>query len=268
MPNVRRWAPWPGDRPPPFTPFSPFPLAFTFTLTFHPLTRLTRKLLRDLYALKTQALAVALVMSCGLAMMITTRSLILSLETARDHYSRDYRFAQVFARLKRAPQSVRDELAALPGVGVVQTGISLQVTLDLPGLDRPALGLVNSLPEYGELELNRLHLRRGRMLVGPAERGEVLVSEAFADRTYQPDGSLTPRGSAYALITDEAEAVGQVLRIVQDGLVRATDGSELPIAADTVCLHGDGAQALAFAWRLRAELATAGIAVTPFTRAC
>ena len=152
------------------------------------MTRLTRKLLRDLYALKTQALAVALVMSCGLAMMITTRSLILSLETARDHYYRDYRFAQVFARLKRAPQSIRDELAALPGVGVLQTGISLQVTLDLPGLDRPALGLVNSLPEYGELELNRLHLRRGRMLVGPAERGEVLVSEAFADAHHLAPG--------------------------------------------------------------------------------
>mgnify|MGYP003339291676 CR=1 FL=1 len=64
---------------------------------------LDRKLLRDLRALKSQAIAVALVMACGLAMMIMTRSLIVSLETARDDYYREYRFGQVFARLKRAP---------------------------------------------------------------------------------------------------------------------------------------------------------------------
>ena len=79
---------------------------------------LDRKLLRDLRALKSQALAVALVMACGLAMMIMTRSLILSLETTRDTYYHDYRFAQVFAQLKRAPDSVADQLAAIPGVGV------------------------------------------------------------------------------------------------------------------------------------------------------
>ncbi|HVU33520.1 MAG TPA: hypothetical protein VHE61_08805, partial [Opitutaceae bacterium] len=65
------------------------------------MTLLDRKLLRDLRALKSQALAVALVMACGLAMMITTRSLMLSLETTRDTYYEEYHFAQVFARLKR-----------------------------------------------------------------------------------------------------------------------------------------------------------------------
>ena len=67
---------------------------------------LDRKLLRDLRALKSQAFAVAVVMACGLAMMIMTRSLILTLETTRDEYYRDYRFAQVFAKLKRAPNAV------------------------------------------------------------------------------------------------------------------------------------------------------------------
>ncbi|MDB6128584.1 MAG: transporter permease, partial [Verrucomicrobia bacterium] len=75
---------------------------------------LDRKLLRDLRALKSQALAVALVMACGLAMMIMTRSLILSLSNTRDSYYRQYRFAEVFARLKRAPNSVREQLAAIP----------------------------------------------------------------------------------------------------------------------------------------------------------
>jgi putative ABC transport system permease protein len=145
------------------------------------MTRLDLKLFRDLRAIKSQALAVALVMACGLAMMIMARSLILSLETARDDYYRDYRFAQVFARLKRAPNSLREELAKIPGVSTVQTGISMLVTLDLPGMDEPAVGQINSLPEHGELQLDRVYLRQGRMLVGPAEHGEMLVSEAFAE---------------------------------------------------------------------------------------
>ena len=120
------------------------------------MSHLDLKLIRDLRALKSQAFAVALVMACGLAMMIMTRSLILSLETTRDDYYREHRFAQVFSRLKRAPQSVAGQLAAIPGVAAVQTGIALQATLDLPGMDEPATGLILSLPERGELQLNRL----------------------------------------------------------------------------------------------------------------
>lgn len=143
---------------------------------------LDRKLLRDLRALKSQALAVSLVMACGLAMMIMTRSLILSLKTTRDAYYRDYRFADIFARLKRAPDSLRAELAAIPGVGAVQTNIAVQVTLDLPGLAEPAVGLINSLPERGGLPLlNRLYLRTGRLITARDSRGEILVGEAFAE---------------------------------------------------------------------------------------
>jgi len=139
------------------------------------------KLLRDLKALKSQAFAVALVMACGLAMMIMTRSLISSLEATRDTYYRDNRFAEIFARLKRAPNSVGARLAAIPGVAAVQTGIALQVTLDLPGVVEPATGLIQSLPEQGELVLNRLHLRSGRILVGRESTGEILAGEAFAE---------------------------------------------------------------------------------------
>jgi putative ABC transport system permease protein len=142
---------------------------------------LDRKLLRDLRALKSQALAVALVMACGLTMMIMTRSLILSLQTTRDVYYRDYRFAEVFAAVKRAPRSVADQLAAIPGVARVQTGIAMRVTLDLPGIAEPATGLINSLPERGEPVLNRLFLRTGRILIGREAPGQILVGEAFAD---------------------------------------------------------------------------------------
>ena len=142
---------------------------------------LDRKLLRDLRALKSQALAVALVMASGLAMMIMTRSLMLSLGTTRDAYYEQHHFAQVFARLKRAPNSVRDELAAIPGVAAVETSIAVQVTLDVPGLTEPASGLINSLPEHGAPLLNRPYVRQGRLPLGGTTRREVAVSEAFAD---------------------------------------------------------------------------------------
>ena len=141
---------------------------------------LDRKLFRDLKALKSQAIAVALVMACGLAMMIMTRSLILSLATTRDTYYERFRFAEVFARLKRAPNSVREELAAIPGVARVQISIAIQVTLDVPGLMEPAVGLINSLPERGEPVLNRLHVRAGRLPAGRTAVGELAVGEAFA----------------------------------------------------------------------------------------
>ena len=95
-------------------------------------------------------------------------------------------------------------------------------------------------------------------------RGLRVAEEVFADRTYQRDGSLTPRSEPNALITDEEAAVAQVLTMVRDGFVRATDGSQVPITAETICLHGDGPQAVAFAQRLRRELAAAEVTVKPF----
>lgn len=85
-----------------------------------------------------------------------------------------------------------------------------------------------------------------------------VVPEVFADRTYQRDGSLTPRSLPDALITDESVAVSQVLRMVSQGKVRATDGTDVAISAGTVCLHGDGPCAVTFARRLRLELAASG----------
>ena len=92
----------------------------------------------------------------------------------------------------------------------------------------------------------------------------IVVSEVFADRTYRADGSLTPRTEPNALITDEAAAVAQVLRMVREGKVRATDGTDVSISADTICLHGDGAHPVEFARRLRQELAAAGVAIKGF----
>lgn len=139
------------------------------------------KLRRDLLGLKSQTFAVALVMACGLAMMIMTRSLIVTLEQTSAAYYRDYRFAEIFANLERAPDAVAQDLAKIPGVSAVQTSIALSARLDLPNVPEPATGLFLSLPETGDPVLNRLFLRKGRMLHERAGHGQVLVGEAFAD---------------------------------------------------------------------------------------
>ncbi|TKD70521.1 LamB/YcsF family protein [Pseudalkalibacillus hwajinpoensis] len=77
------------------------------------------------------------------------------------------------------------------------------------------------------------------------------ASEVFADRTYQPDGTLTPRVEKNAMIRDEQTAIDQVISMVKQGKVTAVDGSIIDIEADTVCVHGDEPSALAFIKALR-----------------
>jgi putative ABC transport system permease protein len=137
------------------------------------------KLLRDLWSMKGQMAAVSLVMSCGLMVMIMARGLVMSLETARDEYYASHRLAHVFCDLKRAPNAIGARLREIDGVASLETRIKGALTLDLPGLAEPADGLVLSLPDGRETEVNRLHLRQGR-LPEPYSPDEVVVSEPFA----------------------------------------------------------------------------------------
>ena len=93
------------------------------------------------------------------------------------------------------------------------------------------------------------------------EAGLRTVSEVFADRTYQADGSLTPRSRPGAMIEDVEVSVAQVRRMIFEGLVRSVDGREVPVSADTLCIHGDQPGALAFVQRLRREMADWGVEV-------
>lgn len=103
----------------------------------------------------------------------------------------------------------------------------------------------------------------GSELIRAGERlGLATRQEVFADRGYQPDGSLVPRSRPGALITDASQALAQTLEMVRQGSVRAIDGSTARVQADTVCLHGDGEHALQFARRLRAAFAEQGIRVS------
>ena len=97
-----------------------------------------------------------------------------------------------------------------------------------------------------------------RVLAG--QEGLGFVSEVFADRTYQPDGSLTPRSQPGALIEAPDRAVAQVLKMVREGLVD-TAGGEVAIAAETVCVHGDGDHAVAFAQLIHGVLSAEGVRI-------
>ncbi|MGR5944482.1 5-oxoprolinase subunit PxpA [Enterobacter sp. C4G1] len=102
----------------------------------------------------------------------------------------------------------------------------------------------------------------GSELIRAGQRlGLVTRQEVFADRGYQQDGSLVPRGQPGALITDDAQALVQTLDMVRTGRVRTINGTQANVQAETVCLHGDGEHALLFARRLRAAFAEQGILV-------
>ena len=141
---------------------------------------LDRKLLRDIWEMKGQALAIAAVVAAGVTMFVTYLSNFDSLQRTRAEYFDIARFADVFASLKRAPASLETRLAAIPGVERVMTRVVADVTLDVPGMSEPATGRLISLPESGTPPLNDLFLRRGRW-IDPARPDEVLASEMFCE---------------------------------------------------------------------------------------
>ena len=102
----------------------------------------------------------------------------------------------------------------------------------------------------------------GSCLVRAAEdAGLAACSEVFADRAYEEDGTLVPRGKPGAVISDEQEAIRRVLRMVTEGRVAAVTGKDIPLRADTVCVHGDGEKAVLFAAAVRRALEGNGIRV-------
>jgi UPF0271 protein len=102
----------------------------------------------------------------------------------------------------------------------------------------------------------------GSELLRAAEaRGLASASEVFADRGYMPDGSLVSRSRPDALVTDEAEVVARAVRMAREGRVTSVDRTDVAVRADTICIHGDGAHAVAFARELRAALEREGVTV-------
>ena len=139
-----------------------------------------RKLWRDLWGMKSQAVAIALVIVSGVATFIMSVSTLDSLRLTQATYYRDYRFADVFASLTRAPEGVAQRVREIPGVDKVETRVVATANLDIPGFADPVRGQLISIPDEKGTGLNRLYLRKGRT-VDPERDDEVIVSEPFAE---------------------------------------------------------------------------------------
>ncbi len=140
---------------------------------------LDRKLWRDLWQMKSQALAIVLVMMCSVGTYIMFITTLDALRATQDSYYRDYRFADVFATLKRAPEPLRQRVQSIAGVDQVETRVMAQVRLDMPAFAEPVTALMVSVSDSGYHGLNALHLREGR-LPAPERPDEVVVSSPFA----------------------------------------------------------------------------------------
>ncbi|HET6603051.1 MAG TPA: FtsX-like permease family protein [Xanthomonadaceae bacterium] len=140
---------------------------------------LERKAFRDLWHLRGQALAIALVIAAGIANLIMSQSTYESLEGTRDRFYRDYAMADVWAAVKRAPESVVQRARGIQGVRLVESRLVAAGNLEVEGFADPVKAQVLSLPSGREPRLNRLYLRQGR-LPAAEHTDEVVLSESFA----------------------------------------------------------------------------------------
>ncbi|GGO85247.1 permease [Marinobacterium nitratireducens] len=146
-------------------------------------------------------------MASGVACFIMFMSTLDSLLLSRDIYYREYRFADVFVPIKRAPEPVARRLATIDGVDKVDTRVVAPLTIDIEGFQEPVIGTVTSIPDHGEPLLNRLYLRSGR-LIESGHNDEIIISESFA-RAH----SLKPGDTLHVTIKGKREQ----LRIVGTG---------------------------------------------------
>ena len=143
------------------------------------MTALGTKLRRELWQMRAQTLAIALVTASGIAVFVMAMGALASLEATRTAFYERYRFAEVFVGLTRAPERVAEAVREIPGVQAVETRVVATADLDVPGFEEPVLGRLMSLPADGVADLNVPHLRSGR-LPESGRLDEVLLSEAFA----------------------------------------------------------------------------------------
>jgi putative ABC transport system permease protein len=140
---------------------------------------LNHKLSRDLWRMRGQVLAIALVMASGIGVLVMSLTTVESLQSTMLEYYDRHAFADVFAHVERAPDRLGERLRSIPGVRVVETRVVRVATLDVAGFEEPVVGQLVSIPERGEPLLNRYALREGRSPRGGAP-DEVMVNEPFA----------------------------------------------------------------------------------------
>lgn len=155
-----------------------------------PFGMLERKAWRDLWRLRGPVAAIALVVACGIASFVGMRSMVPHLSEAQRRYYATARFADAWVHVTRAPLATAASLARIPGVAAVETRVSGDVLLEVPGLAEPATGHVVGLPVHRQPALDRLTIRAGRTLIA-GRPDEIVLSEGFATANHlQPGDSL------------------------------------------------------------------------------
>jgi len=184
---------------------------------------LDRKLLRNILHMKGQFTAICLVIACGVATFVMSLATMQSLQSTMLSYYRQYRFADVFAGMKRAPGSLGPRIAEIPGVARAYPRIVQDVTLDVEGFPEPAIGRIISVPDFDQPPLCALHLRKGRW-IEPGHAGEVIVSEAFADAH-----RLQPGDSVRAVLNGRKKELTLVgMAITPEYIYQLREGDILP----------------------------------------
>ncbi len=141
---------------------------------------LDKKLFRDVWRMRLHAAGVALVLGCGLSILVMAVGMRGSMERTRAAYYAERHMADLAVSLVRAPDRIARQLADAPGVQAIETRVSGVALLDLPGVDEPPSARLVSLPRDGRPRVNDLTLARGRW-PDPARADEILLSQAFAD---------------------------------------------------------------------------------------
>ena len=187
------------------------------------MSALSRKAFRDLIHVRGQAFAICLVIGAGIAVLVMSLSTLESIRWSKDAFYDQYGFADVFAHMKRAPQTVAERIESIPGVARAETRIVFDVTLDVEDMREPAVGRLISVPDLGRSRLNALYLRRGRWLA-PYQRNEVLLAEPFADAH-----DLNPGDKIVAIINGRRQALKIVgITLSPEYLIQIPTGSLMP----------------------------------------
>ena len=182
-----------------------------------------------------------------------------------------------FGRRNMAVSSAELKAMVIYQVGALKTfcsarGITLQhvkphgALYNMAAKDRKLADAICEAIAEVDSNLILLGLSGSEMLKAAEAKGLRCASEVFANRAYEPDGSLTPRSLEGSVITDEEEAISRVLQMVTEGTVVARNGQIIPIRADSICLHGDGVKAVEFARRIRQALTDSGVEIVPLAQ--
>ncbi len=216
-----------------------------------------RKLFRDLVHIRGQAVAIALVIGAGVALYVLMLSTFDSLALTQQTYYTRYRFADVFASMKRAPLTLADAIARIPGVAQVDPRVVVDVTLDVAGVRPPVTGRLISIPEEHRPLLNDIALEAGRY-IEPGRSDEVIANQKFAEANH-----LTVGDGLAAIINGRRQTLRIVGLALSPEYVYAIRPGELVADDARFGILWMGRRALANAFRMEGGFNDVSLTLTP-----